>query len=92
VTYFYRRSITVRSGESAFIVYAILPTSGRRDPVPIVAGFPAGWRPTENPGQCLAEPGSSSRYFVTTVPRSQFKHYTRLAEAEALAIYPDLLR
>jgi len=92
LTYYYRRSLPLRSGEVAFIVYAILPANGKPDPVPVVGGFPVGWRPTENPGECLAEHGTPSRYFVCSVPRSQFKHYTRLTEAEALALYPDLLR
>jgi hypothetical protein len=73
-------------------VYAVRPTEGKPDPVPVVAGFPAGWRPTENPGQCLAEPASAARYFLTSVPRSQFRHYERITKADALALYPDLLR
>jgi hypothetical protein len=92
LTYFYRRSLTLRSGEVSVIVYAVAPTDDKPDPVPVVAAFPAGWRPTEQPAMCLAEPGAPSRYFVTTIPRSQFKHFTRLAESDALAIYPDLLR
>jgi hypothetical protein len=92
VTYFYRRSLTLRSGEAAFIVYAVLPTIGKPDPVPVGAGFPAGWRPTENPGQCLADPRSPSRYFLTSVPRSQFRHNEPISEDEALTLFPDLLR
>jgi hypothetical protein len=89
VAYFYRRPITLRNGEVAVIVYAVLPTNAKPDPLPVVAGFPAGWRPTENPGQCLAEPGAPLRYFVTTVPRSQFPRYDQITESDALASYPD---
>jgi len=42
VTYFYRRSLELRSGVRAFVVYAVLPTHGKPDPVPVIAGFPPG--------------------------------------------------
>ena len=74
-------------------MYAVVPAAGERhDPVPVVAGFPASWRPTENPGQCLAELGAPAEIFDTFVPRSQFRHYERISEADALALYPDLFR
>ena len=57
----------------------------------VVAGFPAGWRPTENPGQCLGEIGSDAGIFETFVPRSQFRPYQWISEAEALALFPDVL-
>ena len=50
-TYFYRRSLELRSGTRGFVVYAVLPTKGKPDPVPVIAGMPEGWPPTENPGQ-----------------------------------------
>jgi hypothetical protein len=90
--HFYRRSLTLRSGETEFVVYAVLPTRGKPDPVPVLAGFPVGWRPTPNAGECLADATSRERYFLTSVPRSQFKHYVKISEPEALALYPDLLR
>ena len=36
--------------------------------------------------------GSTERYFLTSVPRNQFRHYERITEAQALEIYPDFLR
>jgi hypothetical protein len=73
-------------------VYAVLPTQGKPDPVPVVGGFPPGWRPTENPGQCLADSSTSEHYDLTTVPRNQFRHHERISEVQALDLYPDLLR
>jgi hypothetical protein len=90
--YYYRRSSELRSGIRSFIVYAVAPADGKPDPVPVVGGFPAGWRPTENPGQCLADDRSTVGYFITTVPRNQFRHYERISERDALELYPDLLR
>jgi hypothetical protein len=92
VPYFYRRSLELRSGARSYIVYAVFPTEGKPDPVPVVGGFPAGWRPTENPGQCLADDRATVGYFITTVPRSQFRHYERITERDALELYPDLVR
>jgi len=89
--FFYRRALTPRDGSVSFVVYAVIPTEGKPDPVPVMAGFPAGWRPTDFPGQCVAVLGADAAYFLTSVPRSQFRHYTRQTEAEALALYPQLL-
>ena len=58
--------------------------------MPVVAGFPAGWRPTENPGRCLAQMGAGPAIFETFVPRSHFSHYTAISRAEAVALYPAL--
>jgi len=58
--------------------------------VPVIAGLPAGWRPTDFPGQCLAEMGTEPAIFETFVPRSQFKRYSAISRAEALALYPAL--
>lgn len=91
-TYFYRRSLELRSGARSYIVYAVLPTNGKPDPVPVVAGFPPGWGPTDFPGQCLAEDRDTVGYFVTRVPRNQFRHYERITETQALALYPEILR
>jgi hypothetical protein len=72
-----------------FIVYAVTPIEGEKpDPVPVVAGFPENWRPTENAGQCLFTLGAPACVVETFVPRSQFRHYERISEAEALALYP----
>jgi hypothetical protein len=72
--FFYRRSITPRAGIALCVVYGVQPIEGEKpDPVPVLAGFPAGWRPTETPGQCFAAPGSEAGIFVTAVPRSQFR-------------------
>ncbi|HKH93449.1 MAG TPA: hypothetical protein VKA54_16720 [Gemmatimonadaceae bacterium] len=78
MTFFYRRSITDRGGNVVYVVYAVIPIPGEKpDPVPVIAGFPAGWVPTENPGQCLAKLGSEAAIFETFVPRSQFRHHER---------------
>jgi len=91
MAYFYRRSITDRGGNTVFVVYAVVPIPGEKpDPVPVVAAFPAWWRPSENPGQCLAEMGAEPAVFETFVPRDQFRYYERMSEAEALALYRDL--
>ena len=93
MAFYYRRSISDRSGVAEYVVYAVVPIPGEKpDPVPVIGGFPAGWRPTENPGQCLAEVGAPAAVLETFVPRSQFRHYQQISEAEALALYPDLLR
>jgi hypothetical protein len=59
--------------------------------VPVVAGFPVGWRPTEQPGQCLAELGASAGVFDTFVPHNQFRQYERISEEDALAPLPQLV-
>jgi len=33
-TFFYRRSLELRSGVRSYIVYAVLPSNGKPDPVP----------------------------------------------------------
>ena len=72
--FFYRRPITLRAGDPQHVVYAVLPVPGEKpDPVPVLAGFPAGWCPTENSGQCLADFSTEARIFETFVPRSQFR-------------------
>jgi hypothetical protein len=87
--YFYRRSITDRGGTMVFVVYAVVPIPGEKlDPVPVTAGFPAGWRPTENPGQCLAEIGSDAAIFETFVPRGQFRHYERISRTRRARTRP----
>lgn len=91
MTYFYRRSLELRSDAKSSVVYALLLTDGKPDPVPGVAGMLPGWCATENPGQCLACDRSNVGNFVSAVPRSQFRHYKRISDAEALALYPDLL-
>lgn len=90
--YFYRRSLGGRDSAELSVVYAVLPADGKPNPVPVVAGFPVGWRATENPGQCLADPASLESCFLTAVPRSQFRHYQPITEADALGLYPDLIR
>jgi len=73
-------------------MYTVLPTRGKPDPVPVVAAFTVGWRSTDYPGQCLADDPCTTHYFLTSVPRSQSRHYDRIAEADALQLYLDLLR
>jgi hypothetical protein len=74
------------------VVYAAVPREVvKPDPVPVIAGFLAGWRPTDNPGQRPAVPGAPAGVFVTHAPRSQFRHYERMSRAEALELHPDLL-
>jgi hypothetical protein len=93
MAYFYRRSITDRGGNVVFVVYAVVPIPGEKpNPVPVIAAFPAGWRPTENPGQCLAAVGAEAAIFETFVPRSQFRHFQRISEAEAVTFYPGLVQ
>jgi hypothetical protein len=90
--YFDRRPIIVAAGATVWVVYAVTPTEGKPDPAPAITGFPPGWRPTENPGQCLADSASVGQYFLTYVPRSQFRHYEAITESDALIPSPDLLR
>ena len=93
MAFFYRRSLGGRDAAGQHVVYVVVPIpGGKRDSEPVIGGFPAGWRPTENPGQCLAAPGDPPAVLETFVPRSQFRHYERISEAEALTFFPDLLR
>lgn len=90
---FYQRALELHDGTAPTVVYAVQTRADAKpDPVPMIAGFSAGWRPTENPGQCLAVQGAGAAVILTHVPRSQFRHYERISRAEALALYPDLLR
>ena len=74
-----------------FVVNAVTPIAAEKpEPVPVLAGFPAEWRPTENPGHCLAKLGSKARLLKTFVPRSQFRRYDHIGRAEALAMHPAL--
>jgi hypothetical protein len=90
--YFFRRSIELRAGVAEYIVYVVRPVDdgSRPDPVPVIAAFPAGWVPTDFPGQCLFDRDAPARVYETFVPRSQFRHYSRIAEAEAVALFPML--
>lgn len=56
----------------------------------MVAGLPPGWCPTKHRGQCLADGSPKARVFLTEIQRSQFRHYTRITRAEALALCPHL--
>lgn len=91
--YFYRRSIEIRAGTKVWVVYAVIPVDGQRpDPVPVVAGFPENWKPVnEVPGICLFQLDIPTQIYLTAVPRGQFRHFERISEAEALALYPELL-
>ena len=89
---YYSRTLGGRDTGVQFVVYVVGPVVGERpDPVPVIAGFPPGWRPTELPGQCLAEERSGPAISETLVPRSQFRHYQRVTREEALKLYPALL-
>jgi hypothetical protein len=91
--YYHRRTLGGGDGAGLSVVYAVLPTSGERpDPVPVVAGFPTGWRPTDHPGQCLRDPSADALYYLTTVPLRLFRKYETMSEADALALYPELPR
>jgi hypothetical protein len=91
--YFYRRELTITAGVTQSIVYAVRPIAGEKpDPVPVIAGYPENWRPTENAGQCLFALGAPAQLYETFVPRSQFRHYVRISAAEAFALYPDVSR
>jgi hypothetical protein len=90
--FFYRRSIALRADVADYVVYAVVASEdgSKPDSLPAIAGFPAGWRPTENPGQCLADFSTEPSVYCTFVPRNQFRHYTRIERGEALGLYPDL--
>jgi hypothetical protein len=91
--YYYRRELTITAGVTQSIVYAVRPIPGEKpDPVPVIAGYPENWRPTENAGQCLFALGAPAQLYETFVPRSQFRHYQRIEEAEATRLFPELLR
>jgi hypothetical protein len=91
--YLYRRSITDPGGNVVYVVYAVGSIPGEKpEPIPALAAFPAGWRATDFPGQCLAVVGAQSEIFEKCAPRSQFRHYERMTKADALGLYPDLLR
>ena len=89
--YYYRRSLELRAGAPQHVVYAVRAVEGEKpDPVPVLAGFPENWRPTENPGQCLFVLGATAAVLETHVPRSQFRVCTKIDEAEACALFPRL--
>jgi hypothetical protein len=93
LVYYYRRTLGGRAGAGLSVIYAVLPRNGDKpDPVPVVAGFPDGWRPTDHPGQCLRDPTVDAHYYLTAVPRRLFPRYEALSEADALALYPELPR
>ena len=92
-TFFYRRSIELRAGVADYIVYAVQPAEGARpDPVPVIAAYPAGWVPTDLPGQCLFDRDAPARTYETCVPLSQFRHYERITQEDAIALHPALFR
>lgn len=87
----YRRSLKLRSGAKSFVDYAVLPTEAKPNPVPLVAEMPPGGAPPKTLADCLACDCDTAGYFVTALPRSQSRHYRRIAESGALDLYPDLL-
>lgn len=89
--YYYRRSLSQRTGASSDVVYVVIASEGpRTDPVEVMGAFPPRWRPTELPGQVLADSRATVLYARCLVPRSQFRHYQRLSETEARALYPNV--
>ena len=90
--HYFRRSLELRAGVAQYVVYAVQSSEGeRRDPVPVIAGLPENWIPQPQPGMCLFALGTPARIYETSVPRSQFRHYARISEADAIAMYPALL-
>ena len=89
---YYRRHLGTRDRDVGCIVYAVQekPPAERTDPVRVVAGFPAGWRPTPNPGEALADRHAPATVWMCEEPRKGFRHYQEISEAEALALYPGI--
>jgi hypothetical protein len=93
MVYFYRQSISDRSSPAPlFVMYGVVRTPGHKpDPVPAV-GFPRRMAPDREsrsvPRQARSA-GSSGRRAGTaeSVPALR-----AIGEAEALALFPDLLR
>jgi hypothetical protein len=89
---YYRRALGDRVGSAPDVVYAVVSKPGeRQDPVPVLGAFPPGWRPTENPGQILFTRAAGVGYVPCEVPRSQFRHYQRIEEGEAVRLYADIV-
>lgn len=90
-TYYFRRALALRTGAGSSVVYRVLATDVRTDPVDVLGAFPPGWRPTDLPGQVLHEDRSTVLYARCQVPRSQFRHYAKLNAAEVESLYPALV-
>jgi hypothetical protein len=93
--YFRRRISIGRDGlPIAFdsIVYAVRLGELRPAPgiIAVLGAFPPPWRPTENPGEALLDRSSAQAFFDCEVPRATFKHFDRISEAEAQALYPEI--
>jgi hypothetical protein len=88
--HYFLRPLTLRDRDAGAIVYAARGSNEKRDPVRVIGAFPLGWRPTDNPGQAHLDRSCTFQYWETHVPRSSFKHYRKIGEAEALRLYPRL--
>ncbi len=92
--YFLRR-LSHGEGDVGSIVYVAVSSDAqardaRPDPVRVYAGFPQGWRPTENPGEALYDHECREQYWFCELPRKSFRHYARIGQEEALLRYPGL--
>jgi hypothetical protein len=84
--YFYRRSLGGRDAALKFVVYAVVPSGqAKLDPVPVIAGFPPGWRPTDTPASVWPSrerrPRSSSARAAAPVPALRAAQQGRGARA-----------
>lgn len=53
-THYLLRALGTRDGDAGGTVYAIRSSTEKQDPVPVLAAYPLGWRPTENPATTTA--------------------------------------
>ena len=83
----YRRTITNRAGTLEYVVYAVESSDdgSNLDRIPVVAGFPAGWRPTHHPGQCLAELGAEAAIIETSCRSGTMSESAKLARCWRIA-------
>jgi hypothetical protein len=88
--FYFRRSLELHPGAAGAVVYVTVASDERMDPVDVLGAFPPGWRPTDLPGQVLHDDRSTVLCPRCQVPRSQFRHYTRLDEPAVVAIYPRI--
>ncbi|MEP6992220.1 MAG: hypothetical protein ABJA80_14910 [bacterium] len=93
--HYFLRKLSHGEGDVGSIVYVAVSSDGlardaRQDPVRVYAGFPLGWRPTENPGEALHDHACREQYWFCELPRKSFRHYARIEQEDALRLYPGL--
>lgn len=94
---YFRRSISLGAGGIAlppdYVVYRVERSPGaHQDPVPVVGAFPPHWRPLDSsPGVVNFDRTAAEPLVVRCwLERSAFRHYQRIDERDALALYPEL--